>query len=123
MFNCRGQGFGIDLRAADFQRDRDHGLAYYNDYRRYCDLEEAYSFDDYKQWMPADKVEILKTLYKDYRDVDLSVGGSLETFAPDAQCGPTFQCIMKEQFLRSRKADRLWYEHRQCGFTEGNLLH
>lgn len=46
MFSC-GKEFGIDLRAHDIQRDRDHGLNYYNQYRKYCGLKVAENFDDY----------------------------------------------------------------------------
>lgn len=46
LFAC-GNEFGIDLRAADIQRDRDHALSYYNNYRKFCGLKEATSFDDY----------------------------------------------------------------------------
>lgn len=66
-------------------------------------------------------MEILKKLYKDYRDVDLSVGGTLETLAPGAEIGPTFQCIINEQFLRTRRADRFWFEHSTAGFTLAQL--
>ncbi|XP_077288395.1 peroxidase-like isoform X2 [Arctopsyche grandis] len=120
MFACEKE-FGIDLRATDIQRDRDHAMSYYNDYRKYCNFKVARCFDDYKDLIPADKVEILKKLYKDYRDVDLSVGGTLETLAPGAEIGPTFQCIINEQFLRTRQADRFWYEHSTAGFTLAQL--
>jgi len=52
-------------------------------------------------------------VYNHPEDVDLSVGGALEGNGPEgaAGLGPTFACIIKEQFLRSRMADRFFYEH------------
>ncbi|XP_077288392.1 peroxidase-like [Arctopsyche grandis] len=120
LFAC-GRQFGIDLRAADIQRDRDHALGYYNDYREYCNLTVAKNFDDYSDLIPSDKLDILKKLYKDYRDVDVSVGGALEELAPGAQVGPTFLCILTEQFSRTRKSDRFWFENSASGLNQNQL--
>jgi peroxidase len=38
---------GMDLRAIDIQRGRDHGLPTYNDFREVCGIKRAYSWDDY----------------------------------------------------------------------------
>jgi len=43
---------GSDLRAIDIQRDRDHGLASYNDYREYCGLPRAKTFTDFADYIP-----------------------------------------------------------------------
>lgn len=64
-------------------------------------------------------IGVLKALYTDYKDVDLTVGGALEALAPGAQVGPTFLCILNEQFARSRRADRFWFENEASGLTEG----
>ena len=56
-------------------------------------------------------VEILKAIYENPEDVDLVVGGSLERNVPGTQVGPTFLCILTEQFYRTRTGDRFFFEN------------
>lgn len=55
-------------------------------------------------------VEKLSLLYAHPDDVDFTVGGSLEAHAPGTLAGPTFLCILLEQFYRTRVSDRYFYE-------------
>ncbi|KAK9503739.1 hypothetical protein O3M35_010237 [Rhynocoris fuscipes] len=103
--------FGLDLRAFDIQRGRDHGLASYNDYRHYCGLPRAHSFEDFTDYISRENVEKLSLLYPHPDDVDLVVGGSLEAHVKDTLTGPTFLCIMLEQFYRTRTGDKYFYEN------------
>lgn len=50
-------------------------------------------------------------MYASPQDVDLVVGGSLERNVPGAMAGPTFLCILTEQFYRTRVGDRYFYEN------------
>lgn len=42
--------------------------------------------------------------------MDLTVGGSLEAHVNGALAGPTFLCILTEQFYRTRVGDRYFFE-------------
>lgn len=44
--------YGADLKAIDIQRNRDHGLASYNDVRYYCGLKKAQVWSDYLDAIP-----------------------------------------------------------------------
>ncbi|CAH1962657.1 unnamed protein product [Acanthoscelides obtectus] len=113
-----GQQFGQDLKAFDVQRNRDHGLASYNEVRQFCGLPRANSFNDFLDVMSSKNVEQLARLYESPEDVDLTVGGSLEQLVPGTLAGPTFLCILTEQFYRSRVGDRFFFENSgTTGFT------
>lgn len=43
-------------------------------------------------------------------DIDFTVGGSLERHVPGTEAGPTFNCILMEQFYRVRVGDRYFFE-------------
>lgn len=106
-----GQKFGQDLRALDIQRGRDHGLASYNDARELCGLGRAKDFDEFLDAIDSKNVDLLSQLYKTPEDVDLVVGGALERIVDDTQYGPTYLCIVTEQFYRTRTSDRFFYEN------------
>ncbi|XP_076294516.1 peroxidase [Lasioglossum baleicum] len=114
-----GQPLGQDLRAIDVQRNRDHGLASYNQFREYCGLPRAKYFTDFTDYISPSNVEKLSQLYASPDDVDLAVGGALETHVPGTLSGPTFLCILTRQFYRTRVGDRYWYERgdHQLAFT------
>lgn len=53
----------------------------------------------------------MKILYENLEDMDLVVGGSIEKNVPGTQVGPTFLCIITEQFYRTRVGDRFFFEN------------
>ena len=59
----------------------------------------------------------LQALYKDVDDIDVFIGGILEPSSDGSLLGPTFLCIIGDQFQRIRTGDRLWYEEEAAGFS------
>lgn len=106
----RNMPFGGDLRAIDIQRNRDHGLQSYNAYREFCGMRRAQRWEDFLDLLSPKTVETLEALYASVDDVDLTVGGSLEAHVEDTLAGPTFLCILTEQFYRTRVGDRFFFE-------------
>jgi peroxidase len=68
-------------------------------------------------------VSKLKRLYKNVDDVDLFIGGITENPYPGSLLGPTFTCLIADQFVRLRKGDRFTYDigGQSHSFTEGNV--
>ncbi|XP_014475720.1 PREDICTED: peroxidase-like isoform X2 [Dinoponera quadriceps] len=110
LYTSNGNDLGLDAISLDIERSRDHGLPGYNYYRRYCGLPAARTFDDFLDYIPAEMVMKLRTTYSHPNDVDLIVGGMAERPADDGMVGPTFRCLIYEQFSRSRRTDRFFYD-------------
>ena len=53
--------------------------------------------------IPAASVQRLRQHYSSVDDVDLFVGGFLERTLDDSILGPTFKCIVGDQFARFYK--------------------
>ncbi|XP_048489572.1 peroxidase isoform X2 [Plutella xylostella] len=120
----RNNTFGGDLRATDIQRGRDHGLPTYVAARGACGLPVPHSFHDMTDYISEENVRIMESIYASPADVELVVAGSLERLVPGAQAGPTFLCILTEQFYRTRVADRYFYENgaeREIAFSPSQL--
>ncbi|KAG1696951.1 Peroxidase [Nymphon striatum] len=124
LFEKENEPFGMDLVAINMQRGRDHGLPGYNDYREYCGLGRFYNIDQLTGIMPNHTVHRYKLVYKHVDDIDLWSGGVSEFKLPDALIGPTFACLIAEQFSVLRRGDRFWYENKGwvSSFTPGLFI-
>lgn len=66
----------------------------------------------------------LEKFYETPDDVELVVAGSLENHMPGIEVGPTFLCILLNQFRRTRVGDRFFYESnadKTVAFSLGKL--
>ncbi|XP_001603559.2 uncharacterized protein LOC100119851 [Nasonia vitripennis] len=103
--------YGMDLEAIDIQRGRDHGIPGYNAYRDICRLGRSEDFHGLINEISLDNIEKLQSLYAHVDDIDLLVGATLETRVPGSLLGPTLQCLIGEQFYRSRVGDKYFYNN------------
>lgn len=124
LFQIPGKRFGLDLVAINIQRGRDHGIPGYVKYRDICGLRPVRSFNDLKSIFSDPNVaDVMKQLYRHIEDVDLFIAGSSEKPIPGSVVGPTFACIIGEQFRRIKEGDRFWYENgnMDTSFTAAQL--
>lgn len=123
LFRRFNASFGLDLVAININRGRDHGIPAYNVWRKTCGLPSFRSFDELSTIMDPDAAAKLASLYDSVDDIDLFVGGNCEYHIKGAIVGPTFACLIAEQFRRLKVGDRFWYENvNQAGsFTEEQL--
>ena len=110
LFQGKNKSFGMDLVALNIQRGRDHGLPGYNAFRELCGLQRVKDFGYLKDLIPEKIVERLELIYDDVDDVDLFIGGVSESPAPGGLLGPTFRCIVGDQFARLQLGDRFYYD-------------
>ena len=110
--------YGFDLVALNIQRGRDHGLPSYNTYRQLCRLPKLNKFTDIllpspppnMTGLPSNLPNQLALAYKSVDDIDLYVGGLLESPIPGGNLGPTFSCLIAENFATVKQNDRFFYE-------------
>ncbi|CAL8121494.1 unnamed protein product [Orchesella dallaii] len=110
LFQTSGRS-GMDLIALNIQRGRDHGLPGYNEYRDLCRLGKARDFSDLSPIIAPRKISSLEEIYGSVDDIDLFIGGIHETPLEGAVVGPTFACIIGDQFVRSKRGDRYFHDH------------
>uniref|UniRef100_V9GWR0 Peroxidasin n=1 Tax=Lumbricus terrestris TaxID=6398 RepID=V9GWR0_LUMTE len=111
LFNLANE-VAQDLAAFNLQRGRDHGIQSYNEYRRHCGLRPAATFDDFRtEIRSADVRRRLQEVYGHPNNVELFAGGIAEDVVDGGRIGPTFVCIIADQFKRLRDGDRFWYEN------------
>ena len=111
IFQTPRSHFGMDLASINIQRGRDHGLAPYNIWREQCGLKRFQTWDEVFEAMDEVTAERMRSVYEDIDDVDLFTGGMAERPVVGGIIGPTFACILGQQFLNLRRGDRFWYEN------------
>ncbi|XP_069947342.1 peroxidase isoform X1 [Cherax quadricarinatus] len=123
LFETREVPRGMDLIALNTQRGRDHGIAAYNDLREACGLPRARTFEDLLDVLPVEVVQTFSRLYAVVDDIDPFVAGISERPAPGALLGPTFRCIVGDQFSRLKRGDRFFYDlaDMPTSFTKAQL--
>ena len=102
--------FGLDLIALNIQRGRDHGIPTYTTVLRACNDINIRRWDDLRALMEPGAITQLRSVYENPNDVDLFAGGLSERRARGAQVGPTFQCLIGQQFFDVRYGDRFFYD-------------
>ncbi|XP_043188890.1 peroxidasin homolog pxn-1-like [Amphibalanus amphitrite] len=114
---------GLDLAADTIQQARDHGVAAYTQWRQLCGLPPVTQFRDLNTTMAPSKIDMLRTMYRSPADIDLFVGGVLESPVEGAVVGPTFACLLGQQFQLVRQTDRFWFENEvpPSAFTKEQL--
>ncbi|KAI4458407.1 oxidase/peroxidase [Holotrichia oblita] len=106
LFKKAKARYGMDLVSFNMQRGREFGLPGYMEFRKFCGLPDAHSFDDLFGSMPNETVRKYSTIFEHPIDVDLWSGGVSERPLPGSMLGPTFACIIATQFSYSRRGDR-----------------
>lgn len=115
--------FGLDLAAINIQRGRDHGLPSYTQWREPCGLSPIRDWNDLEKIVGPRSARRIQQGYKDVKDIDLFVAGLAERPVVGGLVGPTFACIIAQQFSNLRKGDRFWYENDafESSFTPAQL--
>lgn len=111
LFQTPGHHYGMDLASLNMQRGRDHGLPAYNIWREQCGLHRFSNWGELLQVMDDDTVGRLAAVYRHVDDIDLFPGGLAEKPVIRGLVGPTFACILGQQFLNLRRGDRFWFEN------------
>ncbi|XP_011878846.1 PREDICTED: chorion peroxidase isoform X2 [Vollenhovia emeryi] len=115
---------GLDLVSLNIQRGRDHGLPGYARWREHCGLGKVETFSDLEGHLDHQALEQISMLYESVDDVDLYTGALAEIPESGSLIGPTFACLILDQFERLQKGDRFWYEFsdQPYPFTEEHFL-
>ncbi len=101
----------MDLCAMDIQRGRDHGVPHYGAIR------EAFGFSEITNYSEiTSDAEVASRLTQAYGGQDLGhidpfIGMLAEDHLPDSALGETMDAVIRDQFIRLRDGDPLYYEN------------
>lgn len=93
---------------------RDHGLATFIETRKRCGLNANYTtFSDLLEILPQSYVDLLQNTYDSVHDIDLYVGGALETLSTidTVLVGATLGCLVSDQYRHTMGGDAYFYSH------------
>ena len=115
-----------DLAALNIMRGRDNGLADYNTIRQYFNLPPITNWSQINPSLYERAPKLFDTLSRLYdnnlNNIDVYVGGMVESELETGRPGPLFRAIIKEQFIRIRDSDRFWFENVHNGmFTREEI--
>ncbi|XP_017485324.1 PREDICTED: peroxidase-like [Rhagoletis zephyria] len=111
LFEKPGDNFGMDLAAINVVRSREMGIPGYNDIREYCGMSRIRHFEDLFGLIDNNTIHRYLGLYQSVDDIDFWSAGIAEYPLMGAMVGPSFACIISEQFAHIRNGDRFWYEN------------
>ncbi|XP_071090260.1 salivary peroxidase/catechol oxidase-like [Haliotis cracherodii] len=113
---------GFDIVSLSVQREREHGLPSYNEWREHCGLPKITSFTNGTEFGRLAGQD-LADIYESVDDIDLYSGGVSELPNTPAAVGKTYMCLIGEQFRKLRDGDRFWFESTNTvtGFTDSQI--
>ncbi|XP_028393408.1 lactoperoxidase-like [Dendronephthya gigantea] len=123
---------GLNLAALNMQRAREHGLPFYSDFLAECgrrfpklypvDVRDVRSFDQIDDLFRPEVLASIKKVYRNKPQItDLFTAGiSEKPTSREAILGPTFTCLLIDQFERLRDGDRFFYRNKGV-FTPNQL--
>ena len=109
LFGPPGSG-GLDLAALTLQRARDHGAPLYNDLRQRAGLSRLESFDQVTS--NRDLADRLSALYQNPDNCESFACGLAEEHEGEANVGPLFARIIRDQYLKLRNGDSWFFKNK-----------
>ncbi|CAD5212434.1 unnamed protein product [Bursaphelenchus okinawaensis] len=101
-----------DLGSVNIMRGREHGIASYNKWRKFCGMSVAGSFEELKDQILDPSIRgALAQNFQSPDDLDLYVGAMVEDPVVGGLVGSTLACIIGDQFKRTRDGDRFYFEN------------
>ncbi|XP_078278947.1 eosinophil peroxidase-like [Rhinoraja longicauda] len=103
---------GLDLGSLNMQRSRDHGIAGYNAWRKFCGLSQPRNESELSEVLNNTELAgKFIELYGTPDNIDLWIGGISEPFVEGGRVGPVLACLLGQQFQNLRNGDRFWWEN------------
>ncbi|XP_051891642.1 eosinophil peroxidase-like [Pristis pectinata] len=104
---------GLDLGSLNMQRSRDHGIAGYNAWRKFCKLSQPKNQAELSDVLKnSELAEKFLELYGTPDNIDVWVGAISEPFVEGGKVGPLLACLIGQQFQKLRDGDRFWWENK-----------